>query len=248
MFLKHLIVGIGIAAVIVAMIFKGRDDKQNYHELTHKNSARIVYKLMLEREHITNTKYTEEQYAFVILHPREALRMGKAFMPKGNIINPKLTVENDYTRFRKLMADKESTNNWKAVNQFGYIGLFQFGKPALEDCGVSIDSKSFKTDPSIFDEDLQLETFDKWTKILYRYTETYISKYNGKTIHGIKVTTSGIIAGAHLVGHGNIKRWLNGEEGIKDGNGVDVSEYVELFAGYDITSHLNGSDELLAMN
>jgi len=61
---------------------------------------------------------------------------------------------------------------------------------------------------------------------------------------------SGIIAGAHLVGHGGVKTWLdsNGTTDVKDGNGVCVSEYMEQFAGYDIKDSVSPETIVLAMN
>ena len=238
-----------ITALILIGCKNGETIQTESVELTYKQALQVSSKLLHANENDT-VMYTQSQYEFVTMHPYEALKLlvEHSFKPDSTLQPSEDTLKSDYVDFRNAMALRESTNNWRAINQFGYIGLFQFGRPALTDCGISIDPTKFKLNPSIFDEEHQVEAFDKWTKILYSYTYDYIDKYDGKTIHGIKVTTSGIIAGAHLVGHGNMKRWLNGETGIRDGNGVDVSEYVKEFAGFDITSHLNGSDELLAMN
>ena len=40
-----------------------------------------------------------------------------------------------FSAFKYAIGYKESTNNYKAVNRFGYLGRYQFGKIALQDIG-----------------------------------------------------------------------------------------------------------------
>ena len=64
-----------------------------------------------------------------------------------------------------------------------------------------------------------------------------LTKYIGKTVNGTHITESGLLAGAHLVGPGGVKRFLtsNGRDDVKDANGTPVSSYIKKFAGYDIS-------------
>ncbi len=77
---------------------------------------------------------------------------------------------------------------------------------------------------------------DKWVKILKVYLSHELNHYDGKTVDGIKLDRSSIIAGAHLIGAGAMKKWLksNGTKVFRDGNNTDVKEYLLLFSGYQI--------------
>ena len=82
----------------------------------------------------------------------------------------------------------------------------------------------------------------EWVALLCKRMKTYgLDAYIGKTINGIEITDSGIIAGAHLKGFGNdknpgVKHFLksDGKTDPTDGLGTPVSEYVEKFGGYDV--------------
>jgi hypothetical protein len=60
----------------------------------------------------------------------------------------------------------------------------------------------------------------------------------GKTINGIKITESGILAAAHLSGAGNVKKFLrsNGTECFSDAYGSSIQHYLRKFAGYDVSN------------
>lgn len=246
--MKKMMMIVAATAMLLTVIVTGNGNANELEEsLTSKEALSIAVLLMEKHERVLGFEYSEEQLEMVIHDPFEVLRMGTNFLPEGDEIIDTDTV-NSYTSFRNLMAKRESTNNWKAINQLGYMGLFQFGRLALTDCGLTVDVEEFRSNPEIFSEVTQIKTFDEWVKILDGYMGSYGDRFDGRTIQGTKVTKSGMIAGAHLVGHGAMKRWLNGETGICDGNGVDVAEYVELFAGYDLSSHLGDDDIVLAMN
>lgn len=63
------------------------------------------------------------------------------------------------------------------------------------------------------------------------------SKYLGRTINGIEITISGLVAGAHLKGIGGVRKFLKGKDNA-DAYGTKISEYIKKFGGYD----LNDSD------
>ncbi len=60
------------------------------------------------------------------------------------------------------------------------------------------------------------------------------SKYLGRTINGIEITISGLVAGAHLKGIGGVKKFLKGKDNA-DAYGTMISEYIEKFGGYDLS-------------
>ncbi len=142
-----------------------------------------------------------------------------------------------FNSFLLKLAYRESSNNWKSINQFGYMGKYQLGAMALEDIGMGyIKVEDFRLDSNTFPVELQEIAIRKYIKKNKKYLKKYIKEYKGKSIKGIYITESSIIGAAHLVGHRNVKEWLdsNGKLEKKDGNGVPVEQYLELFSGYKI--------------
>ena len=58
--------------------------------------------------------------------------------PKLKLV--KLPVVKNYGSFLNAVGHRESTNNYKAVNQFGYLGKYQFGRKTLN--AIGLDSVS----------------------------------------------------------------------------------------------------------
>lgn len=66
------------------------------------------------------------------------------------------------------------------------------------------------------------------------YLGDYVDKWVGKKKKGIKITLSGLLAGAHLLGPSNVKAFLDNGTITKDGYGTPITEYIEKFGGYAI--------------
>jgi hypothetical protein len=64
--------------------------------------------------------------------------------------------------------------------------------------------------------------------------QEYIDIFDGKTINGIYITESGILAAAHLGGQGSVKRYFRNGKVFRDGNGTKITSYMNKFSGYDI--------------
>ncbi|MGH6735262.1 MAG: calcium-binding protein [Methyloceanibacter sp.] len=164
----------------------------------------------------------------------------------------------NYTAFLNALGERESNGNYAAVNQFGYLGKYQFGEFALRDIGYytydgtsandfktaywtgknGIDSKAeFLGSPSA-----QESAIREYMTLQWQYVKTAWA-YEGQTLDGIKITESGMLAGAHLVGAGNLNKYLlsGGDAVSSDGNSVKVSSYVKQFAGYDTPFSANHS-------
>lgn len=141
-------------------------------------------------------------------------------------------LQNDYHGFKAAVGFKESQSNYAKINDFGYLGKYQFGKNTLALIGV-FDMTLFVRTPEVQEEAFYAYTArNKW--VLRRE----IKKYSGKTINGVEVTESGILAAAHLAGPGGVKRYLhnNGGYGVSDAFGTTIKHYMEQFAGYDMSS------------
>ncbi|WP_317133532.1 peptidoglycan-binding protein LysM [Flavobacterium humi] len=131
--------------------------------------------------------------------------------------------------FQQSLAVRESQGRYHKVNSFGYLGKYQFGSATLKILGIR-DTLAF-----LRNKKMQERAFlanlsrNKWE------LRKEIEKYSGKTIRGIEITESGILAAAHLGGAGSVKRFLrtNGRRKFKDGYGTSIIEYLKDFAGYD---------------
>ena len=62
----------------------------------------------------------------------------------------------------------------------------------------------------------------------------YIKNYEGKTVHGVYITESGILAAAHLGGVGNVRKFFRKGYEFKDGYGTTMTSYMVKFSGYNL--------------
>ena len=154
--------------------------------------------------------------------------------------------QKDYSDFLDALGQRESSDRYDAENRFGYLGRYQMGELALREAGF-------------------MDTGGKWTRLansygisskadfllsaegqdasvrachirLCGYIQSYgLERYVGTRYCGVKVTKSGLLAACHLVGIGSLSAALERNEPVRDANGVPASEYMEHFAGYDIS-------------
>lgn len=137
-----------------------------------------------------------------------------------------------YLGFKEALAFKESRGNYFTVNDFGYLGKYQFGAETLKLLGV------YNPEFFLYTPELQEKAFlanserNKW--ILRKD----IARFVGQEIHGVTVTESGILAAAHLAGPGSVKKFLRtfGEYNLSDAYGSSISYYMKRFSGYDTSS------------
>jgi len=148
-------------------------------------------------------------------------------LPKVKVEIPKIELRN-HTAFLNAVGFRESSGNYKAVNQYGYLGKYQFGRKTLDNLGYkNISNRQFLSDPSIQEQAMEdLLVHNK--KILRRFIE----KYEGKVINGVYITESGILAAAHLAGPGNVKKFFRKGYEFKDGNGTKMTSYMKKFSNY----------------
>lgn len=136
----------------------------------------------------------------------------------------------DHSLFLNDLGHRESTNNYKAVNQFGYLGKYQFGRATLNALGYDeVSNREFLANPSIQEEAMYALLLHN-KKILRRQIE----KYHGTTVNGIYITESGILAAAHLAGPGNVKKFFRKGYEFHDGNGTKMTSYMVMFSDYKL--------------
>jgi hypothetical protein len=142
----------------------------------------------------------------------------------------------EFKAYAKKLSRVESRDEWKIINRYGYMGLFQFGHPALQCIGLGhIDSSKFRANPDIFPIELQYKALKLHLKINERILRKDIYNYQGKTINGILITKSGLLASAHLMGAGNVQKFLRTGIDSHDGNNVKLTKYLKMFSKYDLT-------------
>ena len=140
-----------------------------------------------------------------------------------------LVIKN-HNKFLEDIGMREPSGNYKAVNQFGYLGKYQFGRRTLDALGYKdVSNREFLANPSIQEEAMYaLLSHNK--HILRRQIE----KFHGDTINGIYITESGILAAAHLAGPGNVKKFFRKGYEFKDGNGTKMTSYMVKFSDYKL--------------
>ena len=159
------------------------------------------------------------------------------------IENTKYIFDPELKTYSQLIHDvgkSESNNNWisrRAGSQ--YVGWFQFGNIAFKECSKhGLDIHKFGLDNFLNSPTAQ----QLWFEVLLRSNKQYLSdiilKWNYRQIDGIDgtITESGILMGAHLVGHAACRQFFesNGTIIPKDGNGVPITKYIERFSGYTL--------------
>lgn len=140
---------------------------------------------------------------------------------------------------RQTMLQRESSGNYQAVNQLGYIGGYQMGAAALEDLGyikkgASAGGNSALDNPAnwnlpggkdafLNNPAIQDQAFDRLSNMNYNT----LSK---KGVLGAETSSgdvAGYLAASHLTGPGGAAKLARGEV-AKDANGVTASEYFSL--------------------
>ena len=152
-------------------------------------------------------------------------------------------VKGDLSIYMHQMALRESNNTLGVVNRIGMLGKYQFSPKTLWGLGIR-----FKVDKNTFlsDERLQDDAMIAYLKRNRNFLSFLIFKYDGRVYNGMYITESGLLAGAHLVGPHGLRAYFDPiytvtvrdrifRPRIQDSNGTKVSEYIEMFSGYDLT-------------
>jgi hypothetical protein len=167
-----------------------------------------------------------------------AVSMNSKLKENNNKSYPKFSdynipyLQNNFVAFKQALAFKESQGKYTVVNTLGYLGKYQFGRSTLERFEI-YNTKEFLQNP-----ELQEKAFTALCKVNKWILRKDIKNSVGKTINGIEITESGILAAAHLGGAGNVKKYLrsNGVKCFSDAYGSSIQIYLKKFGGYDVSS------------
>jgi hypothetical protein len=166
-----------------------------------------------------------EQKVPLVVDTRPAIEI---IMP--NLEVPEIEIDlKDHSSFLDKMGHFESSNDYSKVNRLGYMGKYQFHRETLQAVGIETTKKKFLSSPTLQEEAM--------TRLLQENQKTlkrFIRKYDGKVVHGVYVTESGILAAAHLGGAGNVINWFRKGEDFKDANGTPITKYMRIFSGYNL--------------
>lgn len=158
-----------------------------------------------------------------------------------------------YADFLMELAKQESTNRYSAIEpKTLFLGKYQMGEAALVDTGYyrrdghscdnqfknsfwtgkdGVHSKAdFLNNPQAQENAIRAYMEIQWRYIICDNADVYV----GQVRNGILLTPSGLLAGAHLKGHGDLARFAKKGIDSRDGNKVRVSKYVKQFASYEV--------------
>ena len=155
----------------------------------------------------------------------------------------------DYDAFAEALGKRESGGDYKAVNSLGYMGKWQFGMARMCDLGYTdrrpgttdFTNESFEWKQG-YSQEYFLNTPDLQERIFKQHVQDLVERIQrtffaslGQKVGNITFTLSGGVAGTHLGGIGGVRRFINGDNAPEDAFGTSVAEYVEKFAGYDLS-------------
>ena len=188
------------------------------------------------------------------LCPHDLLRYESGIFEGQYIYNPdcwqcyshgEWCLPQEHEDFLDALGERESSNNYQAVNQFGYLGRYQMGQVALQDAGYKDSNGNWTATANMHgvysnDDFLNNPFAQKCAIITYHQKmASYINRmeldtYIGSQYCGINVTSSGLLASCHLVGIGSMKSALRKNMPTRDGNGVLAREYMSMFGGFNL--------------
>ena len=165
----------------------------------------------------------------VLVTPTMVAPTSNTSVPIKIPIKNKVEVIKDIDLFLHDMGHRESGNRYDIVNQFGYMGKYQFGKATLRTLKIKVTKDAFLNSPD-------LQEYAMLQNLLYnkKRLQKYIDRFEGQEINGILITESGILAAAHLGGPGSVRKWFRTGKVAKDGNGVKITQYMRQFSGYKL--------------
>jgi hypothetical protein len=124
-------------------------------------------------------------------------------------------------------------NPYKKVNGIGALGAYQFMPATLRWLGYKGTIKYFLSNPALQTQYmLKLINHNRLvlSKKSYRYGITP-TNYIGRTIKGVEITMSGLIAASHLSGAGGVQKFFAIGHNAKDRNGTTTAHYLNKFKG-----------------
>lgn len=138
-------------------------------------------------------------------------------------------------RYLEAIGHSESGNNPQAYNRYGYVGKYQFGYAARKSCGYGkVKFRDFIKNPTVWSEKDQEAAMITLMSKNESHLRDVIRRYNGKTIKGVTITKSGILAAAHLAGATGVEKYFRNGSNPSDAYGTGLEDYLFKFSGFNI--------------
>jgi|TARA_B110000967_G_C18639143_1_gene437607 hypothetical protein len=153
----------------------------------------------------------------------------KSITPINIKIETPEIITSSHDQFLKAIGFRESGNRYTIINKYGYMGRYQFGNSTLRGLGFKLTTDEFLNSPYIQEKAMHT-LLQRNNKSLNKL----IIEHEGKIVHGVLVTQSGILAAAHLGGAGSVKKWFRTGKVRQDGFGTKITSYMEQFGGYKL--------------
>ena len=141
-------------------------------------------------------------------------------------------LQQEWLRWKQLLAFKESSDRWQIVNPQGCIGKYQFRIATLHSLGFkNITLENFK---HTFTPDIQEQALEKLIHA-NELSLQHFKQYIGKTVRGILITKSGLLAASHLAGIGSVAKFLKSAYNASDCNNTSVRDYLQQFSHFNLS-------------
>ena len=152
----------------------------------------------------------------------------KAHIPKSIILSEPTPVEQFMD---KIAAIETPGGGYQTVNKYGMMGRYQFSPQAVKAVGLRVSKAQF-----LQNKELQDTAMVRLMTLHEEILSTYIEKYDGRIIKGVRINRATIIAGAHFAGAGGIKSFLtnNSHSGTVDGFGTSLRTYMSRFSNFHL--------------
>ena len=145
-----------------------------------------------------------------------------------------------WDEFLLAMGMRENSGRYEDSRNGSFHGRYQFGLQRLTDLGLIQMNGAWEKGLSLYaflhNPALQDACF---TASIARHACLVRRIYRPLPLqmHDVEMTLSGSCAVTHLLGLGGLAKWYNGDN-PHDGLGTTATEYMTLFAGYDIPASL----------
>ncbi len=177
----------------------------------------------------------------------------------------------EYNKFLGDLAGSESKGNYTATNDFDYLGKYQFGEEALKGAGYytfegdstdwergdkatqkntwegkwtgkdGVHSRAdFLNTPIAQENAVRISMAQRWETIVNNNLDDYV----GKTVGGVEITKSGLLAGDWLKGFGGLRSFLESGVSNADGYGTQIASYIEKFGGHEVPFEIDNPDQV----
>ncbi len=135
--------------------------------------------------------------------------------------------------FMYRVAEIESNGNYKIVNRYGMMGLYQFNPSTVRGLGFKVSREQF-----LMNKHLQDSVMIAYMRANEQDLLNMIRRYEGRSIHGVPIHRATVLAGAHFAGSTNMRNYLasNGNQSTTDGNGTTITKYISHFRDVQLPS------------